>query len=167
MDVHAAFDAAADGVALVGGEIVAGAGAEEAEDALHRLGRHGRRFAEERGGGEVRAAGVRDEAFGHVGGRQDVIGETGGDGGGGHAGVFGGEGLFDHDHAGFAFDGDESEGAVGAGAGEDDADGEFFLIGGEGAEEEVDGEVGRLAAPVATRRRTPLWRAMCPPAAAT
>ena len=74
----------------------------------------------------------------HLFHRQDVGGVAGVDGAGRHAVVFGGGGFLHHADAAAAEDGAQAQGAVGGGAGEDDADRAFGLIVGQGAQEAVD-----------------------------
>jgi hypothetical protein len=83
---------------------------------------------------------IGDELGGHLGRRQLVVHQAGGDGAARHAVVFGGGGVLGHDHAALALDGPHAQGAVAAGAGEHDADGPLALVLGQGAEEEVDGQ---------------------------
>ena len=70
--------------------------------------------------------------------RQDVGGIAGVDGALRHAVVFGGGRFLHHADAAAAEDGAQAEGAVGGGAGEDDADGAFGLVFGQRAQEAVD-----------------------------
>ena len=94
----------------------------------------------EAGGGVLPKAwaDVGDELGRHLGRRQHVVHQAGGDGAARHAVVLGGFGVLRHDHAALALDRPHAQGAVAAGAGEHDADGPLVLVLGQGAEEEVD-----------------------------
>ena len=81
---------------------------------------------------------VGDELGRHLGRRQHIVHQAGGDGAARHAVVFGGFGVLRHRHAAFALDRPHPLGAVTAGAREHDADGPLALVLGQGAEEEVN-----------------------------
>ncbi len=138
VDGHAPLDAADDGVPLVLGKVMTGLGAQQQEDLLQRvlgLGGWGR---DRMGRLSERVGGVSDELGGHLGGRQHVIHQAGGDGAAGHAVILGGFGVLSHHHAALALDRPHPQGAVAARAREHDADGPLMLVQGQGAEEEVD-----------------------------
>ena len=139
VEAHAAFDAADDGRFFVAAEIVMGAGAEDGEHFGQGFG-----FADGEGGGfggagGVAVGGVADDGFGHFGDAEDGVGEAGIDEAAGHGGVFGGFGVLGDAVAADGFNGLCAGGAVGAHAGEKDADGAFALFFGEGAEEVING----------------------------
>ena len=81
---------------------------------------------------------VGDQLGRHLGRRQHVVHQTGGDGAARHAVVLGGFRVLRHRHAALALDRAQPQGAVAAGAREHDADGPFVLVLGQRAEEEVD-----------------------------
>ena len=58
---------------------------------------------------------VVDDLGGHLGWRQLEVHQAGGDGAARHAIILGGGGALDHDHATFALDGTQAEGAVATG----------------------------------------------------
>ena len=127
VESHAALDAAADGGGFVEREVVAGLRAEEDEDFFERALRFGRGNVLEMGTiGEMR--GVGDQLGRHFRRGHDVIGEPGGDGAARHAVELGRLRVLGDDQAVFALDGAHAEGAVGAGAGENNADGAFALV---------------------------------------
>ncbi len=82
--------------------------------------------------------GIGHELGRHLGRRQLIVHQTGGDGAARHAIIFGRFRGLDHDHAAFALDGPNAQGAIAAGAGEDDADRPLMLILGKRAEEKID-----------------------------
>ena len=140
MDGHPPLDPPPDRVRLVEGEVMARMGTEEHEDLFqHPLGFGGRHGFEVKMSAEG-ARRIIDELGRHLGRRQHVVHQTGGDGAPGHAVVFGGFGVLGHDHPPLPLDGPHPQGAVAPRAGEDDADRPLQLVLGEGAEEEVDGE---------------------------
>ncbi len=138
MDGHAPPDLAVDGTGLVFTKIMAGLRAQQAEDLLHRTLGFGRRG----GGGSAGLAesvlDVGDEPGRHLGRRQLVVHQAGGDGAAWHPVEFARFGVLRHGHAALTFDGPHAQGAVAAGAGKHDADGLLALVLGQGAKEEVD-----------------------------
>ena len=82
----------------------------------------------------------RKDPPGQLVGRGDDVGEPGGDGTLRHAVELGRGRVLDEREPGLLLDRAEAEGAVGAHAREDDPDALLLQVGGEGAEEEVDGE---------------------------
>ena len=136
---HAPADAADDGGALVLREIDAGVAAEDAEDLVHdAVGHRGE------GGvllGGVGMAGEPHQLAGDLVGRQDVIDPAVGDGASRHGVVAGRFFVLGEGDAALGLDGLEAEGAVGAAAGQDHADGASLLVVGQGAEHVVDGHV--------------------------
>jgi hypothetical protein len=73
-------------------------------------------------------------------GRDLVVHQSGGDGAARHAIKFTGRGALRHHHAASLLDGARAQGAVTAGAGEDDANGVLALVFGQGMEKIVDGQ---------------------------
>jgi hypothetical protein len=71
-------------------------------------------------------------------GRQDVVGQSGGDRAARHTVVRGGDWILDHTHAPGFFDRLQAQGTIAARAGEDNADSGFSLVFGQRAEESVD-----------------------------
>ena len=139
VEPHAPLDAAVDRARFVEREIVAGLGAEKDENFLQGILRLGRGHGLEAGtAGEV--LGVSDQLGRHFRRRHHIIDQACGNGAVRHAVEFGGFRILRHDHAVFALDGAHAERAVGAGAGQNDADGALALVLGEGAEEKIDGQ---------------------------
>ena len=137
-DAHPPLDAAQDGARLVEAEIDAGFFAEQAEQVVELVllgdqpaGLVGRAL-------EVGMADELEQGFGHQFGRQDEIGQSGGDGATGHAAEFGRVFFLNHHHAARFLDGSNATGAVAAGAGQNDAHRALALILGQGLEEDVD-----------------------------
>ena len=138
MHRHAPLDAADHRALLVPREVVAGVGTQQHEDALHRAfgvlrrrRRHGVRAAEP-------PRGEIHEHRGHLGRRQHVVDQAGGDHAARHAVVLGRLRRLRHDHAAFALDRARAERAVAARAREHDANRALVLILRQGAEEEID-----------------------------
>lgn len=84
---------------------------------------------------------VVQEGCRHGIGGEDKIDESGIDGAAGHLVELGRIETLDDDHSAAAFDFANAGGAMTSGSGQDDSDSEFFLIGGERAEEGIDGSL--------------------------
>ena len=142
---HAAADTAADGGGFVMGEIDFGAGAQEIEDALEVVAiAFGEFFGAGHtgaGGDEIRMVADFGEFAADIGGAEDEIDGTGGDGIAGHAAEAGGGFILCKGDAAFRFDSAQAETSIGSVAGEDDADSAAALDGGQRAEEDIDGQV--------------------------
>jgi hypothetical protein len=93
----------------------------------------------------------------HVFGRQDGVGEPGGDGVARHAVELGRFLVLDEDEAAHVVDVHDAEAAVRAGAGEDDGDRFFSLFAGERAEEAVDRHVELLVGEAVDQRESTLF----------
>ena len=137
-DGHAPFDAALDGVPFVQRKIVARLGAQQNEDLLQEVGGVGTgrndRFLPASEG----VIHVRDQPLRHFLRRQDIVHQSGEDGAARHPVVRRRLRSLGHRHAAFALDRLESEGAVGAGAREDDADRLLLPVLRQRAKEEID-----------------------------
>ena len=122
---------------------MAGACAQQHENLLHRLRQRGGRLLEGRGR-KIRPARVGEQPHRHLRCRQHIIGQAGGHRAARHAGVFGRLHLLHHRHARLAFDRFQAERAVGARAGENDANRLVLLVHGQRAKEIVDRQMRRL-----------------------
>ncbi len=151
VDGQAALDAAADGVLLVAGEIVAGLGLDGAQHLLHidplaLLGPLALHFPP----GDQRMAEVGGELLPHFLHRQDEIDHAGVDGAARHAVVLRLLLVLHQHQAAGGVDRPHPLGAVAPRPGENDGDGVLPQVAGQAAEELVDRQPG-----VAGRRRLP------------
>ena len=123
---------------LVAGEVVAGLGPQQDEHLLHRGGRFPLGpFAV--GGGPRDVVDVLEQFGGQFFGRGHVIDQAGVDGAAGHSVILGRGRVLHHGHPQVLLDGLQTQGAVAAHAGQQNADGLFLLVGRQVPEEEVDG----------------------------
>ena len=137
MHVDPPFDAPPDGVDFIDGEIVPDVHAQQHEDFLHRLGKI--LFAQFMSGqGQIRPLRVGDQLARQPLDRQNVIHQPRTDRAGRHPVILRRLRFLGHGHARRAFDGFQTQRAVGARAGEDDADGLVLLILGERAEKIIN-----------------------------
>ena len=116
MDGHTPLDATLDGVLFVLGEVVPGLGAQQDEDLFQRVFDLGSRGLGGTGYFAERVGDVGDELGRHLGRRQYIVHQTGGDGAARHAVVLGGFGVLRHDHATLALDRPHAQGAIAASA---------------------------------------------------
>ncbi len=138
MNRHAPFDSAKDGAWFVLGKIVAGLGAKQDAYFPERIFDPGYRD----GCGPVQFA----KSMSHIGHKLDrhlgrwklVVDHAGGNGASRHAVIFGGFGVLNHDHAALTLDGPHPQGAVTAGAGQHDDDGQLMLVLGQGSEKKIN-----------------------------
>ena len=87
---------------------------------------------------------IRLDLGGHFFRRQNKVRQARGNGAAGHAVEFGGFFILNHDHAAVFLDGPDAPHAVAAGTGQDDANSPGALVLGQGAQEDVDGQVEAL-----------------------
>ncbi len=135
---HAPLDAAADGGLFVLGKIMARLGAQQNEHLLQVVNGTGRWGGD---GFRPLAKGVLpvgDQLLRHLVRRKDIVHLAGGDGAAGHSVVGRRFRALDHGHSAFALDRFETQGAVGAGAREHDADRPLMLVLGQGAKEKIN-----------------------------
>ena len=146
VEPHAPQHAAQQHALAVGAEIELGARPQQGKH-LAQVVLDGSRFGMRGGsGGEVPH--VFEQFLRHLTGRQHVVRQPGVDGGERHAVVLGAGRLLHHGHPALGLDGLEPKGTVGAGTGQDDADGPLLLVRGQRAQERVD---GGLAGPMFRR----------------
>ena len=114
---------------------MAGARTQQHQDAIHAThhSRGGWRFLAEGHGVDARQQHLR-----HFFHRQNVSGVTGLDGADRHAGIFRRGRILHQGDAAGTEDGAQTQRAIGAGAGQDDANGIFSLVIGQGAQEGVN-----------------------------
>ena len=137
VEPHAPLDAPNQHLLAVTAEVEPGTRPQQGQQLVEMI-RLALAFGSVRAAIDVKVLHKVDQRRGHLFRGQDIIGQTGGDGALRHAGICGGGGILDHGHAARGLDRFEAEGSVRAGAAEDDADGLFHLVLGQGAQKKID-----------------------------
>lgn len=134
MNAHASLDPALQGAGLVKREVVPGALLQQTHDPFQGL----RSIVLARGGRVAHPGRIGLDAGRQCRGRADDVGTIRGHGAARHGLELRRPGLLGHGQAAYCLDGQGTQRAVGAHAGEHDSDGPFSLVAGQGGEQHID-----------------------------